>query len=76
MNFFNGDEEFSLKAEKRMAQLVQDANVFVFSSHAHGVIKAYCNRFIKMENGRAFENISFRFLVFSTYIQTLRKGIL
>ena len=53
--FSTGDEEFSLKAERKMAQLVDNANVFVFSSHAHDVIKAHCNRFIHMDRGRATE---------------------
>jgi len=53
--FSTGDEEFSAKAEQKMAKLIKDANVFVFSSHSHGTLKAYCNRFIRMENGRAIE---------------------
>lgn len=53
--FSTGDEEFSAKAERKMAKLVRDANVFVFSSHVHDVIKAYCNRFIRMEGGQAVE---------------------
>ena len=53
--FSTGDKDFSAKAERQMANLVRDANVFVFSSHVHDVIKTYCNRFIRMEGGSAVE---------------------
>ena len=47
-----GDESFKHKAEKRMAELVQSANILVIATHSRGVIQAECNRVIWLEHGR------------------------
>lgn len=53
--FSTGDEEFALKATKKMEEQIQNSNVFVFSSHQTELVKYYCNRFFQMDAGRLIE---------------------
>ncbi|MBW3097261.1 ABC transporter ATP-binding protein [Pseudohoeflea coraliihabitans] len=48
-----GDTDFQHKARKRMAELAEKAGIIVLASHNHGLLRASCNRFLKLEKGRA-----------------------
>lgn len=49
--FGTGDAEFQVKAKERMDSLIKSVQIFVFASHSIDLIKAYCNRFFKLEHG-------------------------
>lgn len=53
--FGTGDADFQLRAERRMHELIESASVFVFASHAPDLIKRYCNRFFRLQHGKAHE---------------------
>jgi len=53
--FSAGDEDFVKKSEVRMEQLLKNAKILVFASHSKNLVKRYCNKFIRMENGSAIE---------------------
>ncbi|WP_456282752.1 ABC transporter ATP-binding protein [Cupriavidus sp. JZ107] len=47
-----GDADFSLKAAKRLDELVGNASILVLASHDPKLVARVCNRQIKMEHGR------------------------
>jgi homopolymeric O-antigen transport system ATP-binding protein len=47
-----GDAAFSVKAKKRIEELVSDSSIMVLASHSDVIIKEFCNRVIFIENGR------------------------
>jgi len=47
-----GDEDFIEKAQQRMNGLVKKARIVVIASHNHELIKAECNKVIKLEHGK------------------------
>lgn len=49
--FATGDAKFQEKAKQRMEQLIDSAKIFVFASHSHEMIKAYCNKVFTLEHG-------------------------
>lgn len=49
--FGMGDAEFQVKAKQRMESLIKSVGIFVFASHSNDLIKAYCNRFFRLEHG-------------------------
>jgi len=53
--FSAGDEDFVKKSEKRMETLLSNARILVFASHSKHLVKRYCNRFFRMDNGSAIE---------------------
>ncbi|ACZ75548.1 ABC transporter related protein [Dickeya parazeae Ech586] len=46
-----GDAEFSIKAEARLEQLVNNASILVLASHSPELISRVCNRKIYLEHG-------------------------
>jgi lipopolysaccharide transport system ATP-binding protein len=47
-----GDENFKLKAEQRLNQLIGTTSVLVLASHSKELIEKICNRVILLEHGR------------------------
>jgi len=47
-----GDDDFSEKAQKRLAALVGDAKILVIASHSKQVIGNVCTRVVHLEHGR------------------------
>lgn len=47
-----GDAAFLSKAQKRMAQLVNDAEIIVLASHDLSALRQWCNRGLVLQNGR------------------------
>jgi lipopolysaccharide transport system ATP-binding protein len=50
--FSAGDAEFIAKADARLAELVQAAEILVIATHDMNVVRRWCNRVIKLEAGR------------------------
>jgi lipopolysaccharide transport system ATP-binding protein len=50
--FLAGDYNFMQKARGRIESMVRGAEILVLSSHAHGVVAAWCTRVMWMEQGR------------------------
>ena len=46
-----GDENFKIKADTRLAKLVNSTDILVIASHSSELIKKNCNRVIWLENG-------------------------
>lgn len=53
--FSTGDEDFQLKAENKFRELIEESKILVFASHQKSLLQSYCNRYIKMQNGKAEE---------------------
>ena len=49
--FSTGDEGFQEKSRARIRKLISSAQIFVFASHDHTLIKTYCNRVFRLEHG-------------------------
>ena len=49
--FGAGDAAFMAKAQQRIIEMVENANILVFISHDLGAVKKLCNRVIWMEQG-------------------------
>ena len=47
-----GDEEFKLRAERRMQEIVSVAEILILASHSRELLLANCNRLIWLEHGR------------------------
>lgn len=47
-----GDEQFTEKAEKRLAHFIDRAKILVIASHNHGLIGSLCNKVIHLEHGK------------------------
>lgn len=47
-----GDENFTTKAEARLAKLVSETDILVIASHSRDLISSTCNRLIWLEHGR------------------------
>ena len=47
-----GDESFRSKAESRMVDLVNNAQILIIASHSKELIKNTCNRVIWLEHGK------------------------
>lgn len=47
-----GDAAFQEKAQKRLADFVAKASIFVLASHAPDLMKQFCTRMITLEHGR------------------------
>jgi lipopolysaccharide transport system ATP-binding protein len=47
-----GDEDFSVKANKRMDEIVKKANIVVVASHNYKMIEERCNTIIEMNHGK------------------------
>ncbi|WBV42772.1 ABC transporter ATP-binding protein [Pseudoroseomonas cervicalis] len=50
--FLAGDADFMAKAEERLARLVTGADILVIATHDMGVVRRWCTRVIKLEQGR------------------------
>jgi ABC-type polysaccharide/polyol phosphate transport system ATPase subunit len=46
-----GDENFIKKAQDRTSKLIKDVKIMVLASHDLGILKKFCNKFIKLEKG-------------------------
>lgn len=49
--FLAGDEDFMRRAEARLHRLVRDAEIMVLATHDMAVVRQWCNRVIRLENG-------------------------
>lgn len=49
--FSTGDAGFKEKSQARIHKIIDSAQIFVFASHDHSLIKQYCNRIFKLEHG-------------------------
>lgn len=47
-----GDQGFTIKAEERLAELVQSTNILVIASHSRDLIQKTCNRVLWLEHGK------------------------
>jgi lipopolysaccharide transport system ATP-binding protein len=50
-----GDSEFSQKATQRLAQMLDQAKVFVLASHDEALIHRTCNKLLRLDHGRMVE---------------------
>lgn len=53
-----GDKDFSIKSKKRLENLIDNSKLLVLSSHDESVIKNYCSKIYRFDNG-SFEIESF-----------------
>jgi lipopolysaccharide transport system ATP-binding protein len=53
-----GDEQYSSKAQGRLRELLEQAKILVLASHEPGLIRATCNRVLRLEHGRLVEQRS------------------
>jgi ABC-type polysaccharide/polyol phosphate transport system ATPase subunit len=53
--FAAGDASFQEKSRLRIHNLISNAQIFVFASHDHHLIKQYCNRIFQLEHGHLIE---------------------
>ncbi|HEY8616131.1 ABC transporter ATP-binding protein [Phenylobacterium sp.] len=51
--FAVGDADFQEHAQARLKGLVERANVLVLASHDHDLLRAYCNKVMRLDGGRA-----------------------
>ncbi|RVT97538.1 ABC transporter ATP-binding protein [Rhodovarius crocodyli] len=49
--FLAGDEDFMRRAETRLAELVRGAEIMVLATHDMAVVRQWCNRVIRLEQG-------------------------
>ena len=58
--FGAGDKDFSEKSQKRIEDLIEKSNTFLFASHSDDLIKKFCNKAILMSHGelKAFGNVN------------------
>jgi len=47
-----GDESFSEKAQRRLTGLVGQAKILVLASHSADIIRANCNKIVRLDHGR------------------------
>ena len=47
-----GDEAFKAKAEKKLRQLVDDANILVIATHSRELVESVCTRALLIDQGR------------------------
>lgn len=50
-----GDEQYSMKAQARLRELLEQAKILVLASHEPGLIKATCNRVLRLDHGKLVE---------------------
>lgn len=50
--FMAGDTDFLARAQQRLERLVQDADILVIATHNMSVVRQWCSRAIRLENGR------------------------
>lgn len=55
--FGAGDENFRIKTEKKLKQMIYNSKVVLFASHDENLIHQICNRKVKFESGRIIEDI-------------------
>lgn len=51
-----GDAEFTEKAEQRMKDMVAGSGILILASHSPDLIQKECNRVVRLEHGRLFED--------------------
>jgi lipopolysaccharide transport system ATP-binding protein len=54
--FSAGDADFMARAQKRLEELVRNAEVLVLASHDMDTVQAWCDRAIKLEAGRIVDD--------------------
>jgi lipopolysaccharide transport system ATP-binding protein len=47
-----GDEEFKVRADRRMKEVVSAAEILILASHTRELLLANCNRLIWLEHGQ------------------------
>ena len=52
-----GDEAFQLKARARMEKLIKNSSILVLASHSPMLISQFCNRQIRLEQGKIIEEL-------------------
>jgi lipopolysaccharide transport system ATP-binding protein len=52
-----GDETFAKKAEGRLKEMVDQAKILVIASHSPDVIRANCNKIVRLDHGRIAEEV-------------------
>lgn len=57
--FGAGDKDFAVKSQKRIEDLIEKSNTFLFASHSDDLIKRFCNKAILMSHGelKAFGDV-------------------
>lgn len=60
-----GDAEFAIKVRAKMEQLIDQAKIFIFSSHSIELLLENCDRFFIMEGGSGYELSRSEFLLMS-----------
>ena len=53
-----GDADFAMKCEKRIEKLLSQGATLILVSHSEFNIQKYCNRVIRLENGRVIEDVN------------------
>jgi ABC-type polysaccharide/polyol phosphate transport system ATPase subunit len=56
--FGTGDAKFHIKSRQRIERVISTAKILVFASHDTNLIKQFCNRLFRLENGQ-IEEVSF-----------------
>jgi ABC-type polysaccharide/polyol phosphate transport system ATPase subunit len=46
-----GDKDFSIKSKKRIENLIANSKLLVLSSHDESIIKNYCSKIYRFDNG-------------------------
>ncbi len=54
--FSAGDADFMARADKRLEEMVQQAEILVLASHNMRAVRAWCTRAIRLEGGRIVED--------------------
>jgi lipopolysaccharide transport system ATP-binding protein len=54
--FSAGDADFMARAQQRLEELVQKAEILVLAGHSMTVVRAWCTRAIRLEGGRIIDD--------------------
>lgn len=55
--FGAGDEDFRIKTEKKLKEMIYNSKVVLFASHDENLIHQICNRKVRFEKGQIIEDI-------------------
>ena len=69
-----GDAGFSVKANQRIEDLVDQAKILVLASHSPDLVRRSCNRILRMEHGSVISEVSGDFTV-SNRAYPKHKGV-
>jgi lipopolysaccharide transport system ATP-binding protein len=54
--FSAGDADFMARAQQRLEELVQNAEILVLASHSMAIVRAWCTRAIRLQGGRIVDD--------------------